>query len=110
MASTHLTELNTATFDAAVQASATTPLVVDFWAPWCGPCKALTPMLEQIAVELGDAVRIVKVNVDDEGELAQKFSVQNIPTLAFFKGGSFVGKIVGGRSKAELLLEIQKIL
>jgi thioredoxin 1 len=110
MASANLSELNSETFDAAVQASATVPLVVDFWAPWCGPCKALTPVLDQIAGELGGAVRIAKVNVDDENELAQKFGVQNIPTLGFFKGGQFVGKIVGGRSKSELLQEIQKIL
>jgi thioredoxin 1 len=110
MASQNIIELTSVTFDAAVQASATIPLVVDFWAPWCGPCKALTPVLGQIADELGGAVSIAKVNVDDEADLAQKFSVQNIPTLAFFKGGQFVGKIVGGRSKSELLAEIQKVL
>jgi thioredoxin 1 len=110
MSSDKIVHLNATSFDTAVAASAGVPLVVDFWAPWCGPCKALAPVLDQIADELGGSVQITKVNVDDEGELAQRFSVQTIPTLAFFKGGQFVGKISGGRSKAELLLEIQKIL
>jgi thioredoxin 1 len=110
MSSEKIVHLTEATFDAAVAASATVPLVVDFWAPWCGPCKAIAPVLEQLAVELGDAVRIAKVDIDTEPGLAARFSVQSIPTLLFFKDGSNVGKVTGSLPKSLLQAEIQKIL
>jgi thioredoxin 1 len=109
MASPRITNLEgDAAFDSAVKSSVVT--VVDFWAPWCGPCKAIAPVLDQIADELGDAVQITKVDVDKDANqpLAQKFGVQNIPTILFFKNGVVVDKIVGSRPKADLVATIKK--
>ena len=107
MASARIANLDAANFESTVK-SATVPVVVDFWAPWCGPCKAIAPVLDQIAEELGDAVKITKVNVDDNIALAQQFGVQNIPTLLFFKNGQIVDKVVGSRPKADLVATIKK--
>ncbi len=107
MASNRIINLDAAGFEKVVK-SASVPVVVDFWAPWCGPCKAIAPVLDQIADELGDAVVITKVNVDDNGDLAQQFGVQNIPTLLFFKNGTLVDKVIGSRPKADLVTVIKK--
>lgn len=107
MASARITNLDGTTFEALVKSS-TVPVVVDFWAPWCGPCKAIAPVLDQLAEELGDTVQITKVNVDDNIALAQQFGVQNIPTLLFFKNGQMVEKIIGSRPKADLAATIKK--
>ena len=69
-------------------------LIIDFWAPWCGPCKALTPVLEELATEMSDSVEVYKVNVDDNTELAQEHGVQSIPTLLVFKNGALSETIV----------------
>ena len=79
------------------------PSLVDFWAPWCGPCKALSPILEEIASEMGDAVNIYKVNVDENTELAQEHGVQSIPTILVYKNGSLSETVVGLKSKSELI-------
>jgi thioredoxin 1 len=79
------------------------PVLVDFWAPWCGPCRAVAPVLEQLATELAGRVKIVKVNVDENNEVAGALGVRSIPTLVVFKGGQAVEGAVGALSKAQML-------
>ena len=102
--SQNITELNSSNFEAAISASV--PVVVDFWAPWCGPCKAIAPILEELAAELGDAVKICKVNVDDNSEIAGKFEIRAIPTILVFKDGAVSDTIVGLTSKDDLKAKI----
>ena len=78
------------------------PVLVDFWAPWCGPCKMIGPIVEELAGEFGDKVKIGKVNVDNDQELAGKFGIRGIPTVMIFKGGDVVNSFVGLRSKDDL--------
>jgi len=96
-----ITDLNEANFDAAIT-DATLPVIVDFWAPWCGPCRTIAPILEQLASESGDSVMVTKVNVDESPALAQKYGVRAIPTLLFFKGGQLRDQAVGLLPKEEL--------
>jgi thioredoxin 1 len=96
-----ITHLTNDTFKAAVAASAT-PLLVDFWAPWCGPCKAIGPILEELAGELNGQVQIAKVNIDDNNEIAAEYNIRAIPTMLVFKGGKLVDQIVGLTPKAAL--------
>ena len=102
--SENITELDSSNFEAAISASV--PVVVDFWAPWCGPCKAIAPILEELAAELGDAVKICKVNVDDNSEIAGKFKIRAIPTILVFKDGAVSDTIVGLTSKEDLKAKI----
>ncbi|MFQ3240435.1 MAG: thioredoxin 1 [Lentimonas sp.] len=102
--SKNITELDSSNFEAAISASV--PVVVDFWAPWCGPCKAIAPILEELAAELGDAVKICKVNVDNNSEIAGKFEIRAIPTILVFKNGAVSDTIVGLTSKDDLKAKI----
>lgn len=105
--SSAIINLNSTSFDDAV--SANKPVVVDFWAPWCGPCKAITPILEELATELGDSVSITKVNVDENQELAAKYGVRAIPTILFFKNGEQKDQVVGLTQKNALKQRIEAL-
>lgn len=79
-----------------------TPVMVDFWAEWCGPCKALSPVVDEIASEMGDKVKVVKVNIDEAPEAPTKYGVRGVPTLMIFKNGEVVDTRVGGLPKSQL--------
>ena len=95
-----IAHLDTANFAAAVAGA--TPTLVDFWAPWCGPCKAIAPILDELATELGGKLKIAKVNVDDNGDLAAQYGVRAIPTMLLFKDGQLADQYVGMMDKASL--------
>lgn len=90
--------------------NATVPVLVDFWAPWCGPCKTIAPVVEELAREYDGRLKVVKVNVDDNKEAAQKYNVRGIPNLIVFKNGQSQEQIVGAVAKRELVAAIDKAL
>ncbi|MGA8297429.1 MAG: thioredoxin [Acidimicrobiales bacterium] len=94
------------TFDEEVTHS-TTPVLVDFWAEWCGPCRMVAPILDEIAAEKKEAIRIVKLNVDDNIATARRFDVLSIPTLILFKDGEAKVRIVGAKPKSALLADLE---
>jgi thioredoxin 1 len=101
--------LTDATFDEEVGATEG-PVIVDFWAEWCGPCKMIAPILEEIATEQQGKVRVVKVNVDDNPDLARRFDVMSIPTLIVFNDGAPQKRMIGAKGKGQLLEELSEYL
>lgn len=102
-------EVSDSSFDAEVMQSEK-PVLVDFWAPWCGPCKAIGPIVEELAGEFGDKVKFAKCNVDDNPVSPGKFGIKAIPTLIFFKQGKIVDQITGMVAKSKLEKSINSIL
>ena len=105
----NLQELTDTTFDEEV-GSSDVPLIVDFWAEWCGPCRMVAPVLEQIAIENAGKIRLAKLNVDDAPAIAQRFSIMSIPTIMVFKDGVMKKKIVGAKGKGQLLEDFAEFL
>src|SRR6476659_9144336 len=100
-----INEVTDTNFQAEVL-EAETPVLVDFWAPWCGPCRMVAPVLEEIAGEKGDALKIVKLTVDDNQQTAAQFEVMSIPTLILFKHGQVAAKVIGALPKKRLEAEL----
>jgi len=101
--------VTTSTFEAEVLKS-TTPVLVDFWAEWCGPCRAVGPILEDISNEYGAKLKIVKLNTDEESAIAMKYGVVSIPTMSVFVNGEVVKTIVGAKPKPALLKDLESFI
>ncbi len=107
--SQNITTLDDATFDEHVK-TAEKPVLVDFWAEWCGPCHMITPVLEEIAVEQAGKLEIAKLNIDDNLDVTRRFDVMSIPTLILFKDGEAAVRIIGAKPKGQLLQELSAYL
>lgn len=105
----HPTDTSDATFDADVLQS-DVPVLVDFWAPWCGPCRMVAPVVEELSNEYDGKVKFVKLNTDDNPMIASKFGIRSIPTLLVFKGGELADQVVGFRPKSELAKHLDAAL
>lgn len=108
MANPNVHELNDTNFDAFLT-SAQGPVVVDFWAPWCAPCRMIAPVVEEIATESAGKFSVAKVNVDDSPVIADKFGIRSIPTLLFFKAGEKKDQAVGVIGKAEIVRRLEAV-
>jgi thioredoxin 1 len=98
-----------ATFEAEVLKNSK-PVIVDYWAEWCGPCRMIAPVLEEIAKEHGDKIDVVKLNVDENPEIAQRYQILAIPTLSVFRDGTIVKQIKGAKPKAALLRDLAEFI
>ncbi len=107
--SEHVTALSDTTFDEEI-GSASEPVLVDFWAEWCGPCKMVAPILDEIAGENAGKIRIAKLNVDENQHTPQHFGVSGIPTMILFKDGQAEKRLVGARGKGQILQELSEYL
>jgi len=105
----HPTDTSDSTFDADVLKS-DIPVLVDFWAPWCGPCRMVAPVVEELSNEYDGKVKFVKLNTDDNPGISAKFGIRSIPTLLIFKGGEAVGQVVGFRPKSDLAKHLDAAL
>lgn len=108
MSSPNIVTLTAENFDQEVIKSAT-PVLVDFWAEWCGPCKMVAPILDELATEYDGKVKIGKVNIDDHQSLASEYGIRAIPTLLLFKGGQVADQIVGLRSKRDFKAKLDRV-
>jgi thioredoxin 1 len=108
MASSNVLTLTEANFDSEI-ANASTPVLVDFWATWCGPCKMIAPILDEIADEKAGAVKVGKVDVDANPAISARYSIRAIPTLLFFKNGEVKEQLVGMASKKDLLAKLEAL-
>ena len=106
MASEKIVNLTEKSFKDEVEQS-TIPVLVDFWASWCGPCRMIAPIVDQLAEEFDEKVKVAKLNVDENSELAARYQVMSIPTLLLFRNGKIVNQMVGARPKAELVKMLQ---
>ena len=103
------TQLTDATFDETIRGAAS-PVLVDFWAEWCGPCKMIAPILDEIATEQAGKITIAKLNIDDNPDAARRFDVMSIPTLILFQDGEPKKKLIGAKGKGQLLEELSEFL
>jgi thioredoxin 1 len=102
-------QLSDSTFDTEV-VKADKPVLVDFWAPWCGPCRMLSPLVDELAKEYDGKIKVGKINTDDNAQVATQFRISAIPTLLFFKGGKVIDQLVGVHPKTEIKKRLDALL